>query len=452
MSTAKNCPKSQKKQTPPPPPVPVPAKVPCPRDQQAYALHLQKRTQRWIADKLKCTQPTVLRGIRRMEAWLAKTLPEDRGEYTATEKLRLAMAKHERLMEAVIKMSLREFRRSRKTIPMKKQITTKDGVDEQGDPVKIRIEEWKKPQIGRKGFIDSAAKASHEITVLAAGWLGPGSGSISMAEVMDPEERDRWDRLVTTQKAQIEKLEERAQEGAAGVALADEPTAKPVPPRSSPSARQPVEQPRDHSSWEAPSESALAVKGRETPCGNLTPTRPLPASATPPAAPVSGRAENNLAMYHEIVQENGATTGDDSVCETARDASPPEIDPSQNLYLNPPKMGTEPCRAGCACHPAKDLPAAGTACPTPTPNDIPAPRWSDEERQEALDYHCQIHNLPPARLAQASGIPNPRQITPLEAIRRGHPYLISIDRTAEVKREWNRRESERIERLRREPF
>src|SRR5436190_14881083 len=149
MSTTKNCPKSQKKKTPPPLPVPVPARVPCPRDQRAYALYLQRHTQRWIADKLKCTQPTVLRGIRRMEKWLATTLPEDRGEYTATEKLRLALAKHERLMERLLKMSLREFRRSRKPIPMKKTITMKDGVDDKGEPVKIRIEEWNKPQIGR---------------------------------------------------------------------------------------------------------------------------------------------------------------------------------------------------------------------------------------------------------------------------------------------------------------
>jgi len=33
-----------------------------------------------------------------------------------------------------------------------------------------------------------------------------------MAEVMDPEERDRWDRIVTIQDAQIKELEERAKE------------------------------------------------------------------------------------------------------------------------------------------------------------------------------------------------------------------------------------------------
>ncbi len=183
--SAKNCPSAPKKQTrqkpatPPPPPVPVLANVPCQRDQQAYGLYLEQHSQRWIAARLKCAQPTVLRGIRRMEKWLATTLPEDRGEYTATEKLRLALAKHERRMERLLKMSLREFRRSRKTIPMKKTITTTETTNEKGEKVKIRVEEWGKPQIGRKGLLDSAAKASHEITVLAAGWLGPGNARVS---------------------------------------------------------------------------------------------------------------------------------------------------------------------------------------------------------------------------------------------------------------------------------
>ena len=75
-------------------------------------------------------------------------------------------------MERLLKMSLREFRRSRKTIPMKKTITTRETTNEKGEKVKIRVEKWKKHQIGRKGFLDSAAKASHETTVLAAGWLG----------------------------------------------------------------------------------------------------------------------------------------------------------------------------------------------------------------------------------------------------------------------------------------
>ncbi|MGI8981206.1 MAG: hypothetical protein ACR2FY_18420, partial [Pirellulaceae bacterium] len=63
----------------------------------------------------------------------------------------------------------------------------------------------------------------------------------------------------------------------------------------------------------------------------------------------------------------------------------------------------------------------------------PEYRWSEFHRQEALDYHCQIHRLPPARLSQATGIPNPVRCTPKEAIARGYPYIIYIDRTEEMK-------------------
>ena len=273
MSTSsKNCPKAQKKQTPPPLPFPVFAKVPCPRDQQAYGLHLEGHSQRWIAGKLKCAQPTVMRGIRRMEKWLT-TLPEDRGEYTASEKLRLAIAKHERLMERLIKMSLREFRRSRKTIPMKKTITMKETTNKKGEKVKIRVERWKKNQIGRKGLLDAAAKASHEITVLAAGWLGPGCGSISMAEVMDPEERDRWDRIVTTQDAQIKELQERAQEleGRLSAPREENAAQRPAPPVSKVAEKKPpVNQKTAH--------QVVVTSSRPTACA--TPADSSPANET----------------------------------------------------------------------------------------------------------------------------------------------------------------------------
>jgi len=71
------------------------------------------------------------------------------------------------------------------------------------------------------------------------------------------------------------------------------------------------------------------------------------------------------------------------------------------------------------------------------------PRWSDEYRQEALDYHCQIHDLPPADVRQASGIPDPKSMSPKLAIQRGYPYLIYIDRTQERRRAFERLEERR---------
>jgi hypothetical protein len=69
-------------------------------------------------------------------------------------------------------------------------------------------------------------------------------------------------------------------------------------------------------------------------------------------------------------------------------------------------------------------------------------RWSAAARQEALDYHCQVNRLPPAKLEQASGIPDPVRISPKEAIERGWPYVITIDRSEELERVWQRRQRE----------
>ena len=306
-ANSKNCPTGQKKltrektPTPPPEPLPVFTPIPCSRDQQAYGLHLERHTQRWIADKLKCAQPTVLKGIRRMEKWLATTLPEDRGEYTATEKLRLALAKHERLMEVLLKMSFREFRRSRQTIPMKKTITTTDGVNENGEAVKIRVEEWNKPQIGRKGFIDAAAKASHEITVLASGYLGPGNGSISCAEVMDPEERDRWERMVTIREARIEELLRRV----------------------------------------ADLEGSHRA-GRQEPAGPSSAPPGVPRQPPASPAPVSRVAENNPVLYQESVKKVAVTSTQQAACVPAPDTQAPrQVDP-QNRYQDPPSAPLKP--------------------------------------------------------------------------------------------------------------
>jgi hypothetical protein len=63
------------------------------------------------------------------------------------------------------------------------------------------------------------------------------------------------------------------------------------------------------------------------------------------------------------------------------------------------------------------------------PEEDPRPRWEDEYRQEAFDYHCLIHGLPPASLEQATGIPDPKKISPRMWIEQGKPYMIHIDRS-----------------------
>jgi len=63
------------------------------------------------------------------------------------------------------------------------------------------------------------------------------------------------------------------------------------------------------------------------------------------------------------------------------------------------------------------------------PEADPQPRWEDKYRQEALDYHCLIHGLPPASLEQATGIPDPKKFSPRLWIEKGYPYMIHIDRS-----------------------
>ncbi|MEK7215571.1 MAG: hypothetical protein AAB289_08260, partial [Chloroflexota bacterium] len=188
------------------------AKVPCRRDQRAYKLRLAGLTQERIAAKLGCSQPTVHRGIGRMEKWVATTLPEDRGEFVATEKLRLALHRHETLLEHLQRRALRDYRRSQRPVPVEKVVTrkvTRTKGDEQIVTDETRTEKSHKPQRGQVALLSYASKVSHELTVMATGWIGPGNGIISMAEVMDPDERDRWDRLVEGRDARIEELLQR---------------------------------------------------------------------------------------------------------------------------------------------------------------------------------------------------------------------------------------------------
>ena len=57
-----------------------------------------------------------------------------------------------------------------------------------------------------------------------------------------------------------------------------------------------------------------------------------------------------------------------------------------------------------------------------------------------------MNNLPPAKLSQTSGVPDPLRITPLEHVKRQRPYLISIDYSEEARRFWERHEREMLKR------
>ena len=102
-----------------------------------------------------------------------------------------------------------------------------------------------------------------------------------------------------------------------------------------------------------------------------------------------------------------------------------------NLFVGRPFQAVASARKG---RPTGD-PGQPKDLPPPAPPQ-PLFRWSDAHRQEALDLHCQLQKLPPTKLAQARGIPDPASMTPKEYIERGRPYCITIDLSAEYDRLW----------------
>jgi hypothetical protein len=241
----------------------------------------------------------------------------------------------------------------------------------------------------RVAHFNAATRISRELLMLEAGHIGVHRMTCDLA--MDPDERDRWGRERTTAESTIARLNETI----AGLMQ------KVVELEAQLAAK--------NSTPHAPREESLSRSERST---ILAP-----------------REEIALVDESRIAQTTPALNQELPDSEVA---SPIQNTPSGNLPDSPPPAAQK---------------AESEESPVP-----PAPRWSDEERQEALDYFCQIHNLPRATLAQTSGIPNYRNITPLEAIKRGFPCMIWIDRTEENEREWNRREWERKERLKRQPF
>lgn len=346
---------------------------------------------------------------------------------------------------------MEEWYQSRQPVNVKRKRTKLDpeGQKLDGMPIKdIQIDEYVQRRHACAAHLNAAARRSDELTMLEAGYLGVHK--LTCDQVIDTDERDRWDRVVKSLEATIQDLTRKlaeleaklatVQSGSGVFGASDSPSpSTPLPKSPDPLARQSGKD----------VEPGAQPKGSGLFGGCVVPERQSLAPKTPDPDHESGIAKTTPSVNHtspvaEVAKPiEPATSGDPS-------------DSSNPVLQKPESDESPPWRAGSACLPANDLQTAGTACPTAgiaTPAEPPPPpRWSDEERQEALDYYCQINNLPVATLAQTSGIPNPRHITPLEAIKRGFPCMIHIDRTAEVECEWNRREWEWAERLKRQPF
>jgi hypothetical protein len=102
---------------------------------------------------------------------------------------------------------------------MKRKRTKLDpqGQEMDGMPVKdIQIDEWVQRRHASAAHLNVAAKRSLERTMLEAGYLGVCQ--LSCDEVIDVDERDRWDRNVKNYKATIEELTRKVAELTAQVA------------------------------------------------------------------------------------------------------------------------------------------------------------------------------------------------------------------------------------------
>ncbi|MGI8981510.1 MAG: hypothetical protein ACR2FY_19975 [Pirellulaceae bacterium] len=438
------------------------AKTPCRRDQRAYKLRVAGLTQERIAQKLGCSQPTVHRGIGRMEKWVATTLPEDRGEFVATEKLRLALHRHETLLEHLQRRALRDYRRSKRPVPVEKVVTrkvTRTKGDEQTVTDETRTEKCNKPQRCQVALLSYAGKVSHELAVMASGYLGPGNGSISMAEFMDPEERDRWNRIVDRRDAIIVELQRKVAELSSGSGVfgtSDSPSSSTPQPKTpdplAPQSQTRAEQREDGLRAEKQTGADQDVQPRGTGVfgGCVLPlAEPLAPKTPDPGCSHELKPGENDPVVNKVPSLDAvATPTRPALCDQPLDTGAAPSRELENLNKTPPQ-------------PEVDSPMLGAAHPTPPvnakPNDglplcnmghldssvlagmeIPEekrPRWDDAARQEALDYHCMIHGIPPLELHQVTGIPDPKTISPKMWMQRGYPYMIYSDRSIPSKRE-----------------
>ena len=184
-------------------------KLPRLRDRKAFELSQRGRTQAEIAEKLDCSQATVCRGIRRVESWRARTLPEERKDMTNYELFFIACDRQQALLARLQRRALEDYEQSKQPVPIKKTITTTHKTNEEGEKVIVRVEEWLKPQAARGSLLAAAERLGTAATLLAGGCVGSGRGSVMVAEAIDPDERARWHQGTKARDEQIAKMGKR---------------------------------------------------------------------------------------------------------------------------------------------------------------------------------------------------------------------------------------------------
>lgn len=397
------------------------------RDRQAFEWSQRGKTQAEIAEKLGCSQATVCRGIRRVEFWRAKTLPEERKDLNGLELFMIACDRQQALLARLQRQALEDYEQSKQPVPMKKTITTTHTTNEEGEKVVRRVEEWLKPQAARGSLLAAAERLGTAATLLAGGCVGSGRGSVMVAEAIDPDEATRWHQGMKRQGEQIAKMAERNEHLQEQLAVAyngDVPlhVCNPEMAANLAATRKTCVTAEDHRREDVIDN---VLKNQE----RMKAKQRMEKALARLAKSELRRDEKGAEMHQENAGVDGATACETEACgEGVHAEHEGENSVGKVNNLEPAALGGVPSPS-----PSPSADVTPPAVPAAPSEPAPEYRWSEFHRQEALDYHCQIHHLPPAKLSQATGIPNPVRCTPKEAIERGRPYIIYIDRTEEIK-------------------
>ena len=353
---------------------------PSQRAERAFDLQAKGMNQRQIARQLRCSQSTVHRDIEQYRRWFGTTLPEDRGALTGFARFRVALEEHRIFLEHQRGLAMEEWERSRQSVPVKKTRTKiyPKRRKKDGQPVQeVVVEESKKFQAARVSHFNAATKLSLALTMLEGGHLG--IRSLSCDKVMDGDELDRWDRAVKSRDATIEELKRKVAELEAKVA---------------------------QSTPHAPREDVISRSEMNT----ILESKPV---------------ENSPVLNQVPSPAQVATATQPVVCDQP-------LDSSAAISQAPESMNQD--KKSTPHAPREEVISRSEMSTILDPPEEKRPRWCEEMRREALDYHCMIHGIPRLHMEQVSGLPDPKSMTPKQWMERGYPYMIYIDRSQECQR------------------
>lgn len=362
--------------------VPIP-KSPPPRDLVAFQLTAKGLSQRAVAKILKVSQPTVLRGRRKTENWIAETFPSERGELTWEQRFQVAVARQEIFLRHQQERAQEEFERSCQIVTLRRVKTKEypEGRKAGGPIVKEILTDEVQQYKPSAPFWKAANQAGHELAVLSAGYLGPGNGSISFAQRVDVHERQRNDTAINSRSRRINELQEEVE------------TLK----------------------KELAEKVEALVEAQNASLRELAPSPGLDVSAC------------SLNQADAGAAESAATPVGDTTYDKLASSDSPPVQDVENMYHT---QSAEPQYSPAPVHRRTALPSRRIGSKEPKKlQDPPHPRWPEHCYREAFDLLLRTHaNMEGVQPHMVSSMPDPINMTPAQWIELGLPYLLSVDR------------------------